>query len=56
MTDRKYFNHKIIDLEVVYENANGDFAILEELEEELSHRSTQKAKHLLHKVEETLHG
>jgi hypothetical protein len=43
MDNRKFFKHKITELEDVYANAGGDCAILEELEEELSHRSTQRA-------------
>lgn len=56
MDNRKYFKHKIVELEAVYERASDDFAVLEELEEELSHRSTQRAKKLLAQVQKSLHG
>lgn len=56
MDSRKYFKYKIVELEAVYEGAGGDCAVLEELEEELSHRSTQRAKKLLVAVQNSLHG
>ena len=56
MDSRKYFKYKIVELEAVYEGVGGDCAVLEELEEELSHRSTQRAKKLLAAVQNSLHG
>lgn len=56
MDSRKYFKYRIAELEAVYEEASGDCALLEELEEELSHRSTQRAKKLLLAVQKSLHG
>lgn len=56
MDNRKYFKHKIDELEALYEGASGDCAVLEDLEEELAHRSTQRAKKLLADVQKTLHG
>ena len=55
MNNRKYFKYKIVELEAVYEEAGGDCAVLEELEEELSHRSTPRAKKLLLKYK-NIHG
>lgn len=54
MEQRKYFKHKITELEEIYSGAGEDCAVLEELEEELSHRSTQRAKKLLNKVQKRL--
>ncbi|WP_101757287.1 DEAD/DEAH box helicase [Oceanicoccus sp. KOV_DT_Chl] len=54
MENRKYFKHKITELEDVYAKAGGDCATLEELEEELAHRSTQRAKKLLINVQNSL--
>ena len=56
MDSRKYFKYKIVELEAIYEGAGEDCALLEELEEELSHRSTQRAKNLLCAVQKSLHG
>jgi hypothetical protein len=56
MDNRKYFKYKVADLETIYANAEGDCAILEEIEEELSHRSTQSARKLLQKVQNSLNG
>ena len=56
MENRKYFNHRIVELEAVYESAEGNFAVLEELEEELVHRSTQRARKLLKNVQDSLSG
>ncbi len=56
MDNRKYFKYKIVELEAVYEGASGECAVLEELEEELSLRSTQRAKKLLAEVQKSLHG
>jgi len=54
MDQRKYFSHKINDLENIYSSAGDDCAVLEELEEELHHRSTQRAKKLLERVQGNL--
>lgn len=51
---RKYFRHSIIQLEVIFEELSGDIAALEELEEELKHRKTQRSRKLLAKVKEEL--
>jgi len=51
MDQRKYFSHKITDLEDIYSSAGDDCAVLEELEEELHHRATQRAKNLLGRVQ-----
>lgn len=56
MENRKYFKHRIVELEAVYESADGNFAVLEELEEELAHRSTQRARKLLKSVQDSLSG
>jgi len=56
MAQRKYFSHKITDLEDIYSSAGDDCAVLEELEEELQHRSTQRAKKLLNFVQDSLSG
>ncbi|MCH9638693.1 MAG: hypothetical protein K0U40_04285 [Betaproteobacteria bacterium] len=52
MEQRKYFKYRINELEEAYKNGNGDIAILEELEEKLHHRSTQRARKLLDAVKE----
>ncbi len=56
MEQRKYFSHKIIELEDIYSSAKDNCAVLEELEEELHHRSTQRAKKLLERVQGSLDG
>jgi hypothetical protein len=56
MENRKYFKHRITELEAIYANAGDDCAVLEELEEELAHRSTQRAKKLLQNVQNSLNG
>lgn len=56
MEQRKYFKYRITELEEVYNKGIGDIAILEELEEELTHRSTQRAKKLLDAVQKSLDG
>jgi len=56
MAQRKYFSHKITDLEDVYSSAGDDCAVLEELEEELQHRATQRAKKLLGRVQNSLNS
>jgi len=56
MAQRKYFGHKITDLEDIYSSAGDDCAVLEELEEELQYRSTQRAKKLLNFVQGSLNG
>ncbi|MDD2780962.1 AAA domain-containing protein [Sulfuricurvum sp.] len=54
MQNRKYFKYKISELEDIYENSINDYGVLEELEEELMHRSTQSARKLLHKIQNIL--
>jgi hypothetical protein len=55
MEQRKYFKHKIVELEGVFANAKDDIAVLEELEEELAlHRKTRRAKSLLEAVRDHL--
>lgn len=57
MEQRKYFKHKVVELEGVFENSKDDVAVLEELEEELDlHRNTQRAKTLLEAVRTHLGG
>lgn len=56
MDNRKYFKHKIAELEILYQSANGDCAVLEELEEELTYRSTPRAKKLFAEIQKSLHG
>ncbi len=51
MEERKYFKHKVVELEAVFANSKDDAAVLEELEEELAlHRKTQRAKALLEEL------
>lgn len=54
MAQRKYFKYRINQLEDVYRSADGDIATLEDLEEELTHRSTQRARKLLGTVRQAL--
>jgi len=54
MDQRKYFKHQITELEDIYSKSNDDCAVLEELEEELQHRKTQRARKLLTNVQEKL--
>lgn len=56
MEQRKFFSHKITELEDIYSNSSNDFAILEELEEELQLRKTARAKKLLKNVQESLNS
>lgn len=56
MEQRKYFSHKIIELEDIYSGAGDDCALLEELEEELHQRSTQRARKLLERVQNRLNN
>ena len=57
MQGRKYFRSTIIELEELFSKSSKDFAILEELEEELSnHRETKRARALLIKVQAELNG
>lgn len=56
MEQRKYFKYRITELEDLYNKELGDIAVLEELEEELSHRSTQRAQKLLDAVQKSLDG
>lgn len=54
MAHRKYLKHRIVDLENIFSDSAGDVAILEGLEEELHHRSTQRAHKLLERVQAAL--
>lgn len=54
MEHRKYFRHRIADLEGLYSKANGNNALLEELEQELVERDTKRAKRLLDSVRKSL--
>ncbi len=54
MEQRKYFKYRINELEEVYKSGNGNIAVLEELEEELHHRSTQRARKLLNAVQKII--
>lgn len=56
MAQRKYFKYRIVELEDVFGKAENDCALLEELEEELEHRSTQRAKKLLENVRRSLNN
>ena len=53
---RKYFKHGIAQIEAVFENSQGNIGILEELEEELGHRKTQRAQKLFAKVQSALNA
>ncbi|MDB9953314.1 AAA domain-containing protein [Porticoccaceae bacterium] len=56
MNQRKYFKHKVTELEEIFKSSKQDFAVLEELEEELHlHRKTQRARTLLENVRSSLH-
>ena len=54
MEQRKYFKYGIQQLEELYVSAGENCAVLEELEEELHHRSTHRARQLLSRVKESL--
>lgn len=54
MAHRKYLKHRIVDLEKIFADSAGDIAILEELEEELHYRSTQRAQRLLDNIRDDL--
>ena len=54
MEQRKYFKYRISELEDVYKKSSNDIAVLEDLEEELNHRSTQRARKLLTAVQKSL--
>lgn len=54
MESRKYFSSRITDLEELYKKNKNNIAVLEDLEEELVHRSTQRAGILLKAVETSL--
>lgn len=56
MENRKYFKYKIEELELEFERATGNFAVLEDLEEELSHRSTKRARKLLKSIQQSLNS
>ena len=51
---RKYFNYGIEQLEEIFARSYGDIGVIEELEEELAHRNTKRAKKLLAKVQAAL--
>lgn len=53
MENQGYVKHTIVQLEALYEHSEGERGVLEELEEELSFRSTQRAKRLLEGVQKT---
>lgn len=53
---RKYFNDRIAQLEAIFARARDDIGVLEELEEELAHRKTKRAKELLAKVQSALNA
>lgn len=40
---RTYFKHRIAQLEAIFESSQGNISVLEELEEELGYRKTQRA-------------
>jgi len=54
MEHRKYFRHRIADLEALYSKATGNNDLLEELEQELVERDTKRAKRLLDSVRKSL--
>lgn len=54
MESRKYFSSRITDLEELYKDNQNNIAVLEDLEEELSHRSTQRAGILQKAVQASL--
>ncbi len=54
MEQRKYFKYRINELEDVYKKGSNDIAVLEDLEEELHHRSTQRARKLLSAVQKSM--
>jgi len=56
MEQRKYFKYRINELEDVYKKCSNDIAVLEDLEEELHHRSTQRARKLLSAVQKSMGG
>jgi hypothetical protein len=51
---RKFFNYGIEQLEAIFARSYGDIGVIEELEEELAHRNTKRAKKLLVKVQAAL--
>ncbi len=54
MEQRKFFKYGISELEVIYIEGKNNISILEELEEELEYRSTQRARKLLATVQNNL--
>jgi hypothetical protein len=56
MEQRKYIKYRINELEDVYKKGSNDIAVLEDLEEELHHRSTQRARKLLSAVQKSMGG
>lgn len=54
MDNRKYFKYRIVELEEIYNGIRDDYATLEELEEELTYRSTKRARELRQKVKNHL--
>lgn len=53
---RKYFKHGIAQLEAIFGNSQDNIGTLEEIEEELSHRKTQRAQKLFAKVQIALNA
>ncbi|NIM14992.1 MAG: hypothetical protein GTO45_23750 [Candidatus Aminicenantes bacterium] len=53
---RKYFNYRIAQLEEIFARACENIGVLEELEEELAHRRTKRARELLAKVQSALNA
>lgn len=52
--DRKFFHRSIYELEAMFKERNDDVALLRALEEELTHRKTERAARLRDKVAERL--
>ena len=53
---RKYFRYRVEQLEETFAQAGDDIGLLEEIEEELAHRETSRAKKLLAKVQSALNA
>ncbi|MFN4311807.1 MAG: AAA domain-containing protein [Ferrovibrio sp.] len=53
-TNRPYFSKSIIELEALYEGANGDLEILRKLDSELRYRETARANRLHSTIKEAL--
>ena len=56
MEQRKYIKYKINELEDAYKKGSHDIAVLEDLKEELHHRSTLRARKLLTAVQKSVGG